>query len=275
VTNGSHFITICHFVKQECHIQAKTSATLNTEEQVANTCFTEIRKITMGITINKRMKRFSMKRDHFSFTVLALFAWGLIFCPGSISSANDAHPPDPTEQFRPYVEEIISILSDSELQGEEKCTQRREKVMEIVSECFDFQEMSKRVLGKTWRELSKKDQKYFVSLFSKLLEHAYIGKIEEYTDQKIVFRNQLIKGKRAQVNTDIVGSDTLIAVSYIMILKDDMWMVYDIIIEGVSLVRNYMEQFKGILRKEGYASLLKQVEDKVAELDQGIGKKTT
>jgi len=212
-----------------------------------------------------------MSCDHFFFYIFTILIYGIIFCLGSISPADAAKPPDPTEQFRPFVEKIVTILTDLDLQGKEKCIQRREKVMKVVSECFDFHEMSKRVLGRTWRKLSKDDQAYFVSLFTKLLEHAYIGKIEEYTDQKVVFKKQRIKGERAQVTTDIVDSDAVITVSYIMMLKDGMWKVYDIVIEGVSLVRNYLDQFKEILRKEGYASLLKQLEDKVAELETSNG----
>lgn len=183
-----------------------------------------------------------------------------------------AQVPDPTEQFRPFVEKIVAILTDPELQGDEKCVLRREKVMKVADERFDFEEMSKRVLGRTWSTLDKEEKKHFVALFTKLLEHAYIGKIEDYSKQKVVFKEQRIKNNRAQVMTDIVDNDVAIAVSYIMMLEDGTWMVYDIVVEGVSLVRNYMEQFKVILRKEGYNSLLKQVEDKVAELEQSIGK---
>lgn len=188
------------------------------------------------------------------------------------SLVNGAQTPDPTEQFRPFVERIVTILTDPSLQGEENCITRRDRVMEVAVERFDFNEMSKRVLGRTWRELNADEKRYFVSLFTKLLEHAYIGKIEDYSKQKVVFKDQRVKDDRAQINTDIVDKDVTIAVSYIMLLKDGTWMVYDIVVEGVSLVRNYMEQFKEILRKEGYASLLKQVEEKVSELEQSIGK---
>jgi len=192
--------------------------------------------------------------------------------PGGLFSAERAAAPDPTEQFRPFVEQIVSILTDPTLQGDEKCIERREKVMTVAHERFDFDEMSKRVLGRTWSELNGAERKHFVTLFTKLLEHAYIGKIEDYSKQKVVFKDQRVKDDRAQVITDVVDQDVAISVSYIMMLRDNVWKVYDIVVEGVSLVRNYMEQFKEILRKEGYASLLKQVEDKVAELEQSIGK---
>ncbi|MCL7488141.1 MAG: ABC transporter substrate-binding protein [Desulfobulbaceae bacterium] len=201
-----------------------------------------------------------------------ILAAGMMFFIGVPGSTSAAQPPDPTEQMRPFVDRIVAILTDPDLQGEEKCIKRREKVMEVASERFDFHEMSKRVLGRTWNTLDKDDQDYFVSLFKRLLEHAYIGKIEDYSEQKVVFRDQRVRGDRAQVDTDIVDQDLVIAVSYIMLLEGDMWKVYDIVVEGVSLVRNYMEQFKEILRKESYASLLKQVEDKVTELEQSIGK---
>lgn len=206
-----------------------------------------------------------MNRTLYSFVILAS---GILLYLGSLSPVNATAQPDPTEQFRPYVEEIVSILTDPNLQEKEKHPVRRGKMIEVISECFNFNEMSKRVLARTWPKLNKDDQTYFVSQFTQLLEYAYIGKIETYSDQKIEFTNQRIKGQRAQVVTNIIDKETTIAVSYIMILKDNRWMVYDVIIEGVSLTRNYREQFKQILRRDGYESLLKLVEKKVSELEQ-------
>lgn len=183
--------------------------------------------------------------------------------------------PDPTEQLRPFVEKIVSILTDPALQGQDKSVQRRATVMSVAHERFDFEEMSKRVLGTQWRQLSGAEQKSFVDLFTKLLEHAYIGKIEDYSRQKVVFKGQRIKDDRAQVETELVDKELVLPVSYIMILKGNDWMAYDIIVEGVSLIRNYMEQFREIIRKDGYPSLVKQIEDKVHELETSIGKPET
>ncbi len=179
--------------------------------------------------------------------------------------------PDPTEQMRPFVDRIVVILTDPDLQGFEKCFERRQKVMKVAQERLDFPEMSKRVLGKQWRKLSQEEKQLFIDLFTTLLEHAYIGKIEDYSNQKVEFMDQRIKGERdpvkAQVNTLIIDKEKAISVSYIMVLKGQDWKVYDIVVENVSLVRNYMEQFKEILRKDGYASLIQQLEDKVKELE--------
>jgi phospholipid transport system substrate-binding protein len=203
------------------------------------------------------------------FTSVFLFfllANGL--CPGVHAAQN----PDPSEQLRPYIDKIVSILTDPELQGEEACLKRREKVMAMAQERFDFDEMSRRVLGPQWRSLSADEQNHFVGLFTTLLEHAYIGKIEDYSDQKVEIRNQRVRNDRAQVETDIIDKNIVIPVSYIMLLKNGEWLVYDIVVEGVSLVRNYMEQFKEIIRKNGYPSLLKQMEKKIGELEKSIGK---
>ena len=210
-----------------------------------------------------------MNRIFFSFITFVSCMTLFLTTPHLMSAAQQ---PDPTEQLRPFMDRIVSILTDPELKGDENCIQRRDEVMKVASERFDFDEMSKRVLGKEWRKLNDDEKKHFVSLFTKLLEHAYIGKIEDYSKQKVVFKNQRIKNDRAQVITDVVDKDVVISVSYIMLLDGSLWKVYDIVVEGVSLVRNYMEQFKEILRKDGYAILLKQVEDKVSELEQGIGK---
>lgn len=202
----------------------------------------------------------------YSVFVLLLTSW---LSGGAAAIALAA--PDPTEQMRPYVDKIVGILTDPTLQGQENSTKRRETVMNIVRERFDFEEMSKRVLGSQWRQLSGGEQDQFVDLFTKLLEHAYIGKIEDYSKQKVVFKGQRIKDGRAQVDTELVDKDVVIPVSYIMILKGSDWMGYDIVVEGVSLIRNYMEQFREIIRKDGYPSLVKQIEDKVHKLESNMG----
>jgi phospholipid transport system substrate-binding protein len=212
-----------------------------------------------------------MKRDHSYLNAFAVMACGMMLCLESISFAHAGQTLDPTEQLRPFVDKLISILTDPDLQGEEKSLTRREKALKAASERIDFKEMSKRVLGKTWRQLNLDEKNDFIALFTQLVEHAYIGKIEGYSKQKVEFTDQRTKGERAQVNTHIIYTDNVISVSYIMLLKEGKWMVYDIVVEGVSLVRNYMEQFKEIIRKEGYASLLTQVEDKITELEQGNG----
>ena len=193
---------------------------------------------------------------HFVTTAFILF---FAVFTGSDLSADDHSP---TEQLQPVLNQLIEVLDDETLKGDTQKDKRRSKIMAIISSGFDFREMSRRVLGKTWNELSEEDQEYFVSQFTKLLENVYIGKLESYGGRTYEFVAERIKGKRAQVTTLIPYEESKIPVHYIMQRELDKWMVYDINIEGVSLVRNYMEQFRTILRKGQYDGLIKSIEEK-------------
>ena len=177
----------------------------------------------------------------------------------SILCADDHSP---TEQLQPVIDQLIEILDDEALKGDEVKEQRRSKIMDTIASGFDFREMSRRVLGKTWNEISDTEKDYFVTQFTKLLENVYIGKLESYGGRTVDFVAERIKGKRAQVTTLIPYEESEIPIHYIMQREIDTWMVYDINIEGVSLVRNYMEQFRTILRKQKYEGLIKIIEEK-------------
>lgn len=177
--------------------------------------------------------------------------------------------PGPTEQLRPTLSKLTSVLADPELKGDERKVERRAKIMASIKVGFDFREMSKRVLGRTWHEISLQEQDYFTEQMTKLLENVYIGKLENYSGQTIGYVSERIKGNRAQVSTMIEDEGVEIPVHYIMALEDGKWMVYDINIEGVSLVRNYMQQFKSILRTEKFDGLIKVIEDKNKSFAEG------
>ena len=174
----------------------------------------------------------------------------------------------PTEALQPTLQGMIDILCDPAFSGKEQRKVRREKIMAIVGKGFDFGEMSKLVLGRTWKKIDRQQREYFELLFTKLLENAYIGKLERYTGQEIIYKDERIKGKKAAVSTVVqsVGTPPL-PVNYVMIEASSGWQVYDINIEGVSLLRNYREQFKSILRKEKFAGLIKVLEAKNASFD--------
>lgn len=144
--------------------------------------------------------------------------------------------------------------------------------MSSIKEGFDFQEMSKRILGAEWNNISGDEQKHFTTLMTKLLENVYIGKLEGYSGQAIDYVGEKIKDGRAQVATVIENNGQKIPISYIMMFNNTKWMVYDINIEGVSLIRNYMEQFKSILRTEKYAGLIRVIEEKNQSFESGAVK---
>jgi phospholipid transport system substrate-binding protein len=175
--------------------------------------------------------------------------------------------PDPTEQFRPFLDRVTALLADPSLKRLPK-TEQSKRVITVVRERFDFREMSKRVLGRHWRQLSVSEQADFESLFTQLLQYAYVGKIDEYSGQKVVFTLQRIKGDRAEVQTQLIDNNRTIPVSYILSLQGEEWMAYDVVVEGVSLIRNYMEQFQQILSREGYSGLVDQIKQKIEQLEQ-------
>ena len=173
-----------------------------------------------------------------------------------------AEEKSPTSYLRPVLDELILVLGDESLKGNEHLVARRAKIMDLISDGFDFREMSRRVLGSTWLEIDKAEQDHFTALMTKLLENVYVGKLEGYSGQTVEYVGEVVKENRAQVTTLLENAGVKIPVHYIMQDNGSRWMVYDINIEGVSLVRNYQEQFKSILRKEKYQGLVKVLEEK-------------
>ena len=175
----------------------------------------------------------------------------------------------PTEDLKPSLNSLVGILGDESLKGEAKKAERRTKIMVEIKKGFDFREMSRRVLGKTWRRIDAAEQENFTIIMTKLLENVYVGKLETYTGGDIEYVSENIKGKRAQVTTLIEDNGVELPVHYIMRQKGENWMVYDINIEGVSLVRNYQEQFKSILRKEKFDGLVDILNEKNKAFAEG------
>ena len=188
----------------------------------------------------------------------------VLFCALSFLMINLVQGADlgPTATLKPVLEDLTAVLIDQGLKGKEHLSKRRTKIMSHIQRGFDFREMSKRVLGPTWREIDENEKDTFTKLMTKLLENVYIGKLEGYSGETVEFVAETVKDDRAQVTTLIENQDTKIPVHYIMRKVDSRWMVYDINIEGVSLVRNYQEQFKSILRTEKYTGLVKVLQDK-------------
>lgn len=178
----------------------------------------------------------------------------------------------PMEQLRPTLSRLTSVLVDPGLKGEQKKVERRAKIMVNIKAGFDFEEMSRRILGSTWNSITPDERQHFTTLMTKLLENVYIGKLENYTGQTIGYVSERVKGDRAQVSTLVEDEGVQIPVHYIMALDEGKWMVYDINIEGVSLVRNYMEQFRSIIRTKKFEGLIKVLEEKNRSFESGSAK---
>jgi len=176
------------------------------------------------------------------------------------------HASEVTEKVRSTVDGITNILRDQSLRSPGKQEERRARIRNLILERFSFEEMSKRSLARHWKERSDEEKKEFVSLFSDLIENSYIDKIERYTDEKIIYADEKRNDGRAVVKTVIISKGTEIPINYRLIKTTDDWMVYDIVIEGVSLVSNYRSQFSSTIRATSYEGLVIKLREKTGKI---------
>lgn len=170
----------------------------------------------------------------------------------------------PTEQMRTQIDKAVKILEDPELKKHP--VQRRVQVRQVANDIFDFQETAKRSLARHWAPRTQAERDEFVSLFSDLLERSYIGKIELYGGEKIQFVGETVEGEGAVVRTKLLTKQgTEIPIDYRMLRRSDRWLVYDVVIEGVSLISNYRTQFNKIITTSSYEELIKKMKTKQEE----------
>jgi len=172
----------------------------------------------------------------------------------------------PLEAVKTQVNKVMDVLRDSSLKGESGKKVKREKIRNISDNMFDYTELSKRTLGQNWSKLNAGQQTEFLGLYKTLLEDAYADKIIAYTDEKVVFgKETTLSEKTAEVQTTIITKKADIPINYRVIQKGADWKVYDVVIEGVSLVSNYRNQFKEILLNKTPDALLDTLRKKVGK----------
>ena len=166
----------------------------------------------------------------------------------------------PTEQLRGSVDRVIQILEDPKLRAESSAAERRAAIRKEAESIFDFTETAKRALGQHWKSLNPSQQQEFVSLFEDLLERAYVIKMEKYSGEKVTYLGDTVDGDVATVKTKFTTKQgTEIPVDYRLLRRGDRWLVYDVFVEGVSLVANYRTQFDRIMRTGSYDELVRRM----------------
>ncbi len=198
---------------------------------------------------------------HRSFVVLAVVAT-LLVAEVAVAGA-------PTEQLRSAVDRVIKTLDDPAMKAEGKAGERRQAVRKIANEIFAWEETAKRALARHWQARTEAQRQEFVKLFGDLLERSYIARIENYGGEKITYLSDSIDDETAMVRTKIVtkqGSE--VPVDYRMLRRGDRWLVYDVVIEGVSLVSNYRTQFNKIIQTSSYEELVKKMKSKQEEFQE-------
>lgn len=169
---------------------------------------------------------------------------------------------EPTDQLKQTVDAVLDVLKDKELKKPAKGAQRKAEIRKIVSQRFDFGEMAKRSLAQNWKQRTPAEQSEFTALYTDLLENTYIRKMERYEDEKVVYKDEKIEGAYAVVKTAVISKEAEIPIEYRLMKEGDKWMAYDVVIEGVSLVNNYRNQFNSILRSGSYEDLVKRLKNK-------------
>jgi phospholipid transport system substrate-binding protein len=182
---------------------------------------------------------------------------------GLLVPASSAGAGQPTEQLKASIDRIVKILEDPELRKESRVLERRKVVRRIADEIFDFSETAKRSLAVHWQGRTPAERSEFVRLFADLLERSYISKIELFNGEKITFTGEAVDGNQAMVRTRIVTKHgTEVPIDYRMLKRGDRWLVYDVVIEGVSLISNYRTQFNKIIQTSSYQELVRKMRSK-------------
>jgi len=177
-----------------------------------------------------------------------------------------AHAGVPLETVKGYADKVLDVLRDPSLKAESARTLKKERIEAILEKIFDFTELSKRTLAQHWSKFDPGQQKEFVGLYKTLLMETYTNKIMTYTDQKIVFNSEVALTENTfEVRSTVLKNAGDIPINYRVMQKDGSWMVYDVVIEGVSLINNYRSQFREILANKPPESLLETLRKKVSK----------
>ena len=193
--------------------------------------------------------------------------WAYILCVVSLvwGSGQVFAQSQITADLKGTIDQVLEIVSDKDLK--KNPTLRREKLRNVIGLRFNYKQMVMRSLAKYYKNRSDKEREEFTQLFKKLLENSYATKIENYRNETIDYVGEQVKGKYALIKTQIVRKDSVIDVDYKMLKESGQWLVYDFVIEGVSLIRNYRSQFSKIISTESYATLVSKLSKKVEELE--------
>ena len=172
-----------------------------------------------------------------------------------------------TSQLKNTIDKVISTVNDEALKND--LPARRAILRKTINAQFNYRQMVMRSLAKNWDVRSTEEQQVFIGLFKSLLENSYANKLESFSDEKINYLEEVVKGEYALVKTEVVRKAATMRVDYKLIRENGVWKVYDFVIEGVSMVRNYRAQFTKIIHKHSYEILVQKLTDKINALKKG------
>lgn len=179
--------------------------------------------------------------------------------PPSVIAGGDR----PLEVVKASVSQVLVTVRSASVAGRRSGERRRAEIRRVADGLFDFNEMARLTLARHWAGQVRHDQEEFVRLFRELLERSYLSTIENYAGERIVFQGESISGGYAQVRSRITTERRMeISIDYRLMRRDDRWKVYDVVLDGVSLVANYRSQFNSIMRTSSFEDLLTRLRNK-------------
>lgn len=200
-----------------------------------------------------------------AFTLPLLFV--ALTCSVVFSSPGQASE-IPTEAVRSTLTEVFRILEDEKLKDPAKLIPRRHMLEAVIASHFDYAEMSKRALAAHWVPLTASERTEFVELFKSFLSDRYAETIEGYSGQQLLYLSERTEGNYAEVRTKLRSSKVEIPMDYRLHMKDGTWHAYDLIVDGVSLVKNYRSQFEKIIRSSSYQELVSRLRERTVGEDK-------
>jgi phospholipid transport system substrate-binding protein len=182
--------------------------------------------------------------------------------PLTVGAEQQAAEQHATEAVKSTITDLIHVLDDDTLKQPEQAEERRHEIEEIIRQRVDYEEMAKRALGAPWSTLSERDQQEFVSLFVQLLRDTFAGRITEHHDEEVAYLGEHREDVFAEVHTHLKGRKIDTMIDFRLINHGSDWRVYDVVIDGASIVSNYRSQFTSIIRQVSYVGLVKKMKQK-------------
>ena len=169
----------------------------------------------------------------------------------------------PLDTVKANVNGVLDVLRDPKLKGEAGKKVKEERITAAAEKLFDVVELSKRTLGLNWNNFSPDQRKEFVQLLEGILKDAYVEKIITYTNEQVNFTKEVpLSDTTVEVQSVVFSKGSQVPINYRVIKKDNDWKVYDVVIEGVSLIGNYRTQFRDILGNNPPEKLLETLRNK-------------
>lgn len=168
--------------------------------------------------------------------------------------------PGPRSMVEATIDQLVTVVN--KYPGDEAQDTRRSEMRKIIEPVFDFSEMAKRSLGPHWGKAEANQRSEFVEIFSDLLATTYLKKIEKIKDGQVEVKKERIRSPNALVQTTVTYKGDVFPLDYKMLATGNGWRVYDVVIENIGLVKNYRNEFSGIIRREEFSGLLKRLREK-------------